>query len=86
MKTTQEILDEIKIKLDKDFATYSIIETEISIYVYNIYYHINVRSTTPEFWNRLIKNNLAIYDMYSIDDTITLFIFVGDIRELFKGD
>ena len=86
MKTTQEILDEIKIKLDKDFATYFSIESDISIHIYNVYYYIFVRSTNSEFWNRLIKNNLAIYEIYSVDNLITLKIYVGDIRELFKGE
>ena len=43
MKTTQEILNEIKIKLDKDFSTYFSIESDISIHIYNVYYYIFVR-------------------------------------------
>ena len=84
MKTTQEILNEIKIKLDKDFSTYFSIESDISIHIYNVYYYIFVRSVNHEFWNRLIKNNLTIYEIYSLDDLITLKIYVDDIRKLLK--
>ena len=86
MKSTQEKLDEIKIKLDKDFATYSYTDSIAYRFIYSVYYEIKVISTTQDFWNRLTKNNLAIYEIYSIDSLITLKIYVGDIRELLKGD
>ena len=85
MKSTQEKLEEIKIKLDKDFSAYIYTDSIVYTLGYSVYYEINVLITTQEFWNRLMKYNLAIYEINSINDLIILKIYVGDIRKL-KGD
>ena len=74
-------LEIMKKKLDKDFMTYSEVDSEISLFVYSVYYTLYINSTTQEFWNRLEKNNLKIYEMRIYDGKIRLYMKVRDIRE-----
>ena len=73
-------LEIMKKKLDKDFMTYSEVDSEISLFVYGVYYTLYINSTTQEFWDRLEKNNLKIYEMRIYDGKIRLHMKVGDIR------
>lgn len=74
-------LEIMKKKLDKDFMTYSEVDSEISLFVYSVYYTLYINSTTQEFWDRLEKNNLKIYEMRIYDGKIRLYMKVIDIRE-----
>ena len=80
IELTKKKLEIIKTKLDKDFMTYSMRDSEISIFMYNVYYTLYIDFTTQEFWDRLEKNNLKIYEMRIYDGKIRLHMKVGDIR------
>ena len=80
VENIQDTLNEIKKKLDKDFMTYSEVDSEISLFVYNVYYTLYVTSTTQEFWSRLEKHSLEIFEMRIVDGKIRLYMRAGDIR------
>lgn len=80
VENVQEKLNEIKKKLDKDFMTYSEVDSEISLFDYNVYYILYVTSTSQEFWSRLEKHSLEIFEMRIVDGKIRLYMRAGDIR------